>query len=381
MPAFAFRHVKDLYPIFWSKSREMVMAISGVVQAEVAQESLENKQGPIVEIAQWLSRATLDIIGIAGMGQDFGAIQNPDTELSTTYRSIFQPSKQAQFLGMLSLVIPMWFIRILPVKRNSQIRDAAVSIRKVCRQLIEQKKEKMKEKGKRVDTDIISVALESGAFSEDNLVDQMMTFLAAGHETTSSAMVWAVYLLCLHPEVQRRLREEVRSGLPSIENTQTPVTSEAIDRLPFLHAVCSEVLRVYSPVALTLREAAHDTSIQDQFVPAGTKIIISTWGVHSSTDLWGPDAAKFIPDRWMGPGRAKNGGAESAYSFLTFLHGPRSCIGQAFARAEFACLLASLVGRFEMELENKDYALDIQGGITARPKGGLRVRMREVDGW
>ena len=357
------------------------MAISGVVRAEAAQGPLENKQGSVVEIAQWLSRATLDIIGVAGMGQDFGAIQNPDTELSKTYRSIFQPTKQAQLLGMLSLVIPMQFIRMLPVKRNSDIRDAAASIRKVCRQLIEHKKEKMKEKEKRVDTDIISVALESGAFSEDNLVDQMMTFLAAGHETTASAMVWAVYLLCLHPEIQSRLREEIRSSLPSIEDTQAPVTSEAIDRLPFLHAVCSEVLRVYSPVALTLREAAHDTSIQDQFVPAGTKIIISAWGVHSSTDLWGPDAAKFNPDRWMGPGRANNGGAESAYSFLTFLHGPRSCIGQAFARAEFACLLASLVGRFEMELENKDFALEIQGGITARPKGGLRVRMRELDGW
>ena len=380
MPAFAFRHIKDLYPTFWSKSCEMVKAITAAVRVETAQNGPNNKQAPVVEIGQWTSRATLDIIGVAGMGKDFGAIQDPNTELSSTYRSIFQPSKQAQYLGMLGLIIPFWLIRLLPVKRNSEIRDAAISIRKVCRELIEHKKANMNQKEKRVDADIISVALESGGFTEDNLVDQMMTFLAAGHETTASAMVWAVYLLCLNPEIQARLREEIRRGLPSIDDNVTAVTSESLDKLPFLNAVCNEVLRVYPPVPLTLREAAHDTSIQGQFVPAGTKIVISSWGIHTSTELWGPDAAKFNPDRWMGPGRANNGGADSAYSFLTFLHGPRSCIGQAFAKAEFACLLASLVRSFEMELEDKDFNLEIQGGITARPKGGIRVRMREVEG-
>ena len=100
-----------------------------------------------------------------------------------------------------------------------------------------------------------------------------------------------------------------------------------------------------------------------------------------SKTLWGDDAAEFNPDRWTGPGRANNGGGESNYSFMTFLHGPRSCIGQAFARAEFACLLAGLVGRFEMELEEPDREIEIQTGITTRIKGGLRVRMREVQGW
>jgi cytochrome P450 len=381
MPAFAFRHIKDLYPTFWSKSCEMVKAIQGAIQAEATEDYSDKKEAPVVEIGQWTSRATLDIIGVAGMGQDFNAIEDPDTELCATYRSIFQPNRQARLLGLLSLFIPMWLIRMLPVKRNAQIRDAAASIRKVCRQLIGQKKAKMNEKEKRVDTDIISVALESGGFTEDNLVDQMMTFLAAGHETTASAMVWAIYLLCQNPEIQAHLREEVRRGLPSIENTKTPVTSDVLDKLPFLHAVCNEVLRVYPPVALTLREAVHDTSIRGQFVPAGAKIVLVPWALNSSTELWGPDASKFIPDRWMGPGRANNGGAESAYSFMTFLHGPRSCIGQAFAKAEFACLLASLVGRFEMELADKEYTLEIQGGITARPKGGLRIRMREIEGW
>lgn len=381
MPAFAFRHVKDLYPTFWSKSGEMVKAISAELQSEASRAYSDEKKAPVIEIAQWLSRATLDIIGVAGMGQDFGAIQDPNTELSSTYRSIFSPNRQARFLGLLGLIIPMWFVRLLPFKRNFQIQEASNSIRRVARGLIEKKKEKMNQKEGRVDKDIISIALESGGFTDENLVDQMMTFLAAGHETTASAGAWAIYALCQNPEIQTRLREEVRNGLPSISDTNTPVTSEMLDKLPFLHAVCNEVLRVWSPVPMTLREAACDSSILGQFVPKGTKIIISAWGMHVSTEQWGPDAAKFNPDRWMGAGKANNGGAESAYSYLTFIHGPRSCIGQAFAKAEFACLLAAVVGRYEMELEDKEYVVKIQSGITARPKDGLRVRMREVEGW
>ena len=327
MPAFSFRHVKDLYPIFWSKACELVRAIQSATQKEANEAAPKDENNSVVEISQWTSRATLDIIGLAGMGHDFNAIQDPNTEIMSTYRKVFQPTGQAQLLGILSLVIPFWMLRILPLQRNDDIRTAAATIRRVCRQLVQQKQRTLEQGEKTNEKDIISVALDSKAFSEDNLVDQMMTFLAAGHETTASAMVWAIYALCQNPEYQVRLREEVRARLPSTNDKSTTVTSEILDNLPFLHAVCNEVLRMYAPVSLTLREAANDTSIQGHFVPAGTKVIIAPKAVNVSKALWGPDAEKFNPDRWMGPGRANNGGAESNFSFLTFLHGPRSCIG------------------------------------------------------
>ena len=321
------------------------------------------------------------VIGVAGMGHDFNALQDPDAEILSTYRKVFQPSGQAKILGVLSFFLPFWLLRALPVQRNDDIREAAATIRRVCRQLVQDKQRKLKQGEKKSGVDIISVALESKAFSEDNLVDQMMTFLAAGHETTATSMVWAILALCQNPEYQTRLREEIRSNLPSPEDRSTPMTSEILDKLHFLNAVCNEVLRVHAPVAITLREAANDTSIQGQHVPAGTKVIIASRAVNTSKALWGPDADKFNPDRWMGAGRTNNGGADSNFSFLTFLHGPRSCIGQTFAKAEFACLLAALTGRFEMTLEEPDQEIKIQTGITSRIKGGLRVRMKVVAGW
>jgi len=188
-----------------------------------------------------------------------------------------------------------------------------------------------------------------------------------------------MYMLCKHPSMQARLRQEVRANLPPLDD-DIPVTSEMLDKCHYLQAVCNEVLRFYAPLPLTLREAARDTSILGQYVPKGTTILIAVWAINQSTALWS-DAGEFNPDRWMGPGKANSGGAGSAYSFMTFLHGPRSCIGQQFAKAEFASLLAAVAGRFEFELEDKDVKIDIKTGITARPKDGLNVILRPVDGW
>lgn len=369
MPAFNFRHVKDLYSIFWSKSRELVE----ILKNEIDKKAPDN----VVEIGGWASRATLDIIGAAGLGQDFGALQNPNTELNTTYRKIFTPSRAAQLMGLLSFFFPLFILEKLPIERNGQMFEAQRVIRSVSRDIIRQKKAKM-EKNEKRNVDIISVALESGGFTDENLVDQMMTFIAAGHETTSSTLTWAIYELCRQPKIQSRLREEIHANLDSLD--ESPEAAK-LDNLPYLHAVCNETLRHNSPVPLTLRDTANDCTIANTFVPKGTTIILSPVAINLSTELWGPDAAEFNPDRWMGPGRANTGGAESNYAMLTFLHGPRSCIGQSFAKGEFACLLAAFVGKFEFEMRDPDEKIEIKGGITARPRNGLHIKLKVVEGW
>ncbi len=299
------------------------------------------------------------------------------------------------------------------------------------------------------------MALESGAFGDEDLIDQLMTFLAAGHETTATAMTWAAYLLARHPGAQARLRREVRAHLPSpgglppsprdAAGAEIPVTSADVDRLPYLNAVCSEVLRYFAPVPLTLREAGPGAAIQGRAIPAGTAIVLAPWATNFDPALWGADAAEFRPERWLqrrrqerprqqekgadagtddndhdhdhhghdhdhdhdhhgedddsssssssssggGGGSTRfdaSGGASSNFANLTFLHGPRSCIGQSFAKAEFACLLACWVGRFEFALrderERDERNISIKSsGPTARPEHGMHLRTTVVDGW
>lgn len=385
-PAFAFRHIKDLYPMIWEKSVEVVAALRDKAKADMTENGKSGKWDSSIEIGEWSSRVTLDIIGIASMGQDFGSVRDPNAELCVTYKKVLKPSRQAIVIGMLGLFLPTWFTHSLPVKRNEEEMGAAKIIRAACQKLIQAKKEKL-ERNELVDVDILTVALQSRAFTDDNLVDQMMTFLIAGHETVATSMIWAIYLLCLHPEIQDRLRAEIREKLPSPDSTAS-ITSHQIDSMLYLNSVCSEVLRYYPPVPLIPRVAAQDSSILGHFVPKGTRIMLCPWATNRDVSLWGADASQFNPDRWMPSPtneHSATGGATSNYSFLTFLHGPRSCIGQTFAKAEFACLLAAWVGRFEFALKNEEDADEQnvlnRSGVTAKPARGLFVKTRIVEGW
>ena len=362
----------------------MVKAVTRTID----EHSLQNPQAEkiprtaIVPFGEWLSRATLDIIGVAGMGKSFNAVEDPNTELAQTYRKIFAPSRQATVLGVLSLIFPRYLVRMIPVRRNGEITEASNSIRRVCREMVLEKERHIMA-NKSEEKDILSVAMRSGTFPVENLVDQMMTFLAAGHETTATATQWAVTALCQYPEMQERLRAEIRANLPSIENCEdlSSITADMFERLPYLHAFCQEILRVHSPLLMTRRVAANDTSIVGQFVPKGTDVMICAAAINMSKQMWGEDALEFKPERWMGQGKANSGGATSNYAFLTFLHGPRSCIGQSFSRAEFFCLLAAVAGRFKFEFQSSGEVVEVQGGVTSRPKGGVKVRTTVVEGW
>ncbi|KAL8707912.1 MAG: hypothetical protein Q9220_007132 [cf. Caloplaca sp. 1 TL-2023] len=370
MPAFAYRHIKDMYPMFWEKSTEMVAA---TISSALPDKSIN------VEVNGWASRATLDIIGQGGFGQSFNAIQDPDNALSETYRGLFRANRGGQILGMLGFLLPQWLVRRLPFLRNDKMKRSSDFIRSFCRSSIEAKRRKS-QAALDGELDILTAAMHSGAFSDEDLVDQMMTFLAAGHETTASALTWAIYLLAKHPETQERLRDEVRRVLPPLSASLLPlVTSETIEKMSYLNSVCRETLRLYPPVALTVRVAVNDTTICGQHIPRNTTVMIPPWAVNANTELWGPDAAEFKPERWhRSMAGLSSDSMNTNYRFLTFLHGPRSCIGQSFAVGELQCLLAAWVNAFETELQDPNFVPVIRGGITAKPKDGLHVCVKRV---
>ena len=208
--------------------------------------------------------------------------------------------------------------------------------------------------------------------------------MAAGHETTGASMTFAGFLLAKHQDVQTRLREEIReAGFPSVRDPNSSITAEDIEKTPYLTAVCSEVLRLVPPVASNVRVAIKDTTIAGQFIPKGTNMNISLIGFNRSKEFWGEDAEEFKPERWLGQGRANTGGANSNFALMTFLQGPKNCIGQNFARSEFACLVAGWVQGFHSELVSPDQELKIAnvgGAVTLRAKDGVNVKVTKIDG-
>ena len=373
-PAFAPRHIKDLYPIYWRKTDELIAAL-----AREAEGSKTQSISP-VNFSIWAARAALDIISVATFGGDFGTIRNPNTELSKAYGRLFAPKDERDIRSTLAIFLPRKMLQMMPLQRNENIRASNAAIRDFCRQSIRREKEKLAKPEGIQSVNIISVALRSQEFDEDGLVDQLMTFLVAGHETTSHSLSWAVYHLCKHPRMQSRLRSELQGHVPS-SGTGVTFDSVDVDALPYLQAVCNETLRLTPVIPMTYRQAAETTSILGHVIPARTVLVVSPYAINRSQDHWGEDANVFNPERWLDATETTERSSKSNYGFSTFLHGPRACIGQGFARAEMAVLLAGIIANFDVGLHGQESEEVFRFGlITLKPVGGLKVTLRKRDG-
>lgn len=371
MPAFSFRHIKSLYPVFWSKSIELCEA----VKAE-----LKEKSDSILEVNHFSTQVTLDIIGLAGLGRDIQSLRNANDELIQNYEEILEPTTEKGVYFVLHLIFPGWIIKALPWKLNERTRITTSNLKRICREFLLEKKNRMKAEIQE-SVDILSIMIRSNNFSDEGLIDQLLTFLAAGHETTSSALTWATHLLATNPTTQSRLRTEIYKNIPDPNALSDPTFDIAglLESLPYLNAVCNETLRLYPTIPVSSRVAVRDTSINGVFIPKGTLSFIVPWATNRDPSLWGSSSEEFRPERWLDSetGRANYmGGADSNYSFLTFFHGPRSCIGEKFARAEMRALLAAFVGCFEMEMADPNEQVQAGGTITSKPVNGMRLRLK-----
>ncbi|KAF2100407.1 putative P450 monooxygenase [Rhizodiscina lignyota] len=368
MPAFSFRHIKELYPMMWRKSLALTERLN-----------FEAIEGKTIEMYSWASKVTLDIIGIAGLGREINALQNSDDELVRCYEELLEPSPQKLVFFVAQAYGPAKLVKMLPLRLNRVFSETTSTLRSICGRLVREKREAIKTNADD-HFDILSILIKSNDFSDDALVDQLLTFLAAGHETTSSTFTWLTFLLALHPNVQSRVREEVRQALPGRPAKDTDVDLSAVlESLPYLNGACNETLRLYPTVPITVRTSVRETRILDRPIPSGTNVIICPWAVNRNPKLWGPDAGEFKPERWIDDGKPNNsGGADSNYSNLTFLHGPRSCIGQNFAKAELRCLLAAFVGAFEWTMIDEEKDIIPAGVVTIKPRNGLHLRLRPL---
>ncbi|KAI9066435.1 cytochrome P450 monooxygenase pc-2 [Trametes sanguinea] len=181
------------------------------------------------------------------------------------------------------------------------------------------------------------------------LHDETLNILIAGRDTTATTLTYAVYLMCLHPDVFKRLRAEI---LEKVGPSQVP-TFDDVRSMKYLRAVINETLRLYPAVV-----ANRDTTLPNPnpggprvFVPAKTAIAYSVFLMHRRKDYWGPDALLFDPDRWLDE-RLNKYFTANPFIFVPFNAGPRICLGQQFAYNEMSFFLIRLLQNFsKIELD------------------------------
>jgi cytochrome P450 len=178
--------------------------------------------------------------------------------------------------------------------------------------------------------------------------------------------------------MQERLRDECNAVLSDKGFEKIDGSTFDGDTMPYLAAVCIETLRLYPTVPATVRHSVKPTTLGGHHIPAETLALISPWAINRDPKFWGADADRYNPDRWLMGENAMTGGAKSPYSLVTFLHGPRSCIGQTFARTEMKCLLAAMIMRFRFELADPGEKIEVAGLITIKPRNGLRLKLYEL---
>ncbi|KAJ7508829.1 cytochrome P450 [Mycena galericulata] len=403
-PAFGAPEIKALVPIYNKCAAQLtakwIDLINGTREPSV-----------VIDFPNWLGRATLDAIGIAGFDYDFGALHDSRNPLASAYNNILQlthglPSKGRIFFQGIAPYIPISVLGYIQDHGRSlavvEARKVTKLANKIAEKLLTEKTKALDDgKGKR---DIMSLLVEANHnvnsklhLNADEMYSQMRTNLLAGYETTSNTLSWAFLELARNPSVQARLRQEIRAHRADLyARGGTEFAFADYDNMPYLLAVLKENLRM-NPVAHHIhRETSKDDifplqeplttlsgkQITELSVPRGMKFIASVIGYHQDPSIWGEDASIFNPDRWLRDA-AKDVPTAGVYAnLLTFGGGVRACIGWRFAVAEMQAFLVELVDNFEFSMTDsaekvrRDICLVVVPVIEGEVEKGIHLPLR-----
>jgi cytochrome P450 len=315
------------------------------------------RDGEELDIATQMNQLTLTIVGDTLFGTD---VESDATSVREALSDVFD-----LFPLTMSPLAPVLERLPLPIVRRYERAQATLD--RLIYRIIDERRQNPSDRG-----DLLSMLLlardeeENGAHLTNTQVrDEAMTLFLAGHETTSNALTWTWHLLSQHPDVERRLHQEIDTllGDRSAGADDTP-------RLPYTRMVLAESMRLYPPAWGIGRRAIEDVEIGGYTIPSGTVVIFSQYLLHNDPRFF-PEPERFDPDRWL-PERQHG---RPKFAYFPFGGGNRICIGESFAWMEGILLLATLARRWRLErLETAP--VPMKAVITLRPGRPIRMRAR-----
>ncbi|TFK34906.1 cytochrome P450 [Crucibulum laeve] len=384
-PAFGTAQIRELTEIFTEKSVEL----RDLWASEIAKQGGTGR----IDVLAWLSKMTLDVIGLAGFNYMFDTLKTDKNELNEAFSTLFRSETRMSLIPILRSMVPALrpILEHVPEERDKEARMAGATMKRIGVQLLRDSKAAIVGNDEKVDKasslrrrDLLSLLLranmatdipESQRMTDEDVLAQVPTFLVAGHETTSTGTTWALYALTQSPEVQKKLRDELLTV-----STDNP-TMDELNALPYLDAVVRETLRIHAPVPSTIRVAMKDDilPVNKPFtdtkgrvqtgipIKKGQTILVPILAMNRDRSIWGDDASEFKPERWESVPEAAGSVPGVWGNMLTFLGGPRACIGYRFSLVEMKALLFTLVRAFELELAVPAKDLTKKSSVVQRP--------------
>jgi cytochrome P450 len=311
--------------------------------------------GETIDIAREMMRLTLWIVGKTLFDAD---VLGEAEELGKALKVAMQ--RFSSEIGGLVHIPYNW-----PTPGNWRIRKAVARLDATVYQMIEERRRSKEERG-----DLLSMLLsardeDDGGFMTDKQVrDEAMTLFLAGHETTAVTLAWTWYLLTQHPEVYRRMRDEVDRVLGG----RLPTFAD-LPQLPYTLQVLKESMRLYPPAYGFSRQAVRPVTIGNYHLAAGTLIAISPYAMHRRADYF-PEPERFEPERFAPEAEQRL----QRHAYIPFGGGPRICIGNSFALMEGHLVLATLAQRVSFELVPGQH-IEMEPMVTLRPKNGIKMKV------
>ncbi len=304
-------------------------------------------------LAPDMNQLTLDIVGNALFGTD-------TQHMASVWREAFAIAlSHIDYHSTHPFALPDW----VPTRRNRRYQQAVRQLDAAVYEIIAARRSRPNGHH-----DLLAMLLEARdaetgiGMNDQQLRDEVMTFILAGHETTAHGLAWSLALLARHRAAAKKLRAE----LDDVLNGRLP-TLDDLPQLPYTRMVLDESLRLYPPSVIIPRQANKDDIVAGWAVPADTAVLLSQYVTHRHPDFW-PDPERFDPERFS-PAKVK---ARHRFAYLPFGAGPRICIGQQFALMEGQLILASVAQAFDWELVNGEFP-ELETAVTLRPRGGLSL--------
>jgi cytochrome P450 len=360
---------------FWLRQRRLMqpafhkqrIQAFGELMASATEEMMErwraHDPNKVLDISEEMMRLTLSIVGRALFSLDLSEEADTVGE-AFSYTNEFISARFRQYLPP-----PLSW----PTPANQRFHKARLKLVRVVQDIIDERRKAAAGSGKEsVQDDLLGMLLaardeDTGeGMTDQHIQDEVMTLLLAGHETTANALTWTFYLLSQNPDVEQKLRAELKDVLGGA----MPGLSDLVD-LPYNRMVIQEALRLYPPAWILSRKAETDDALGDYHIPAGSVVDISPLFMHRHPNYW-KDPLRFAPERFSPEEVEKR----PQYAYFPFGGGPRLCIGRDFALAEAQIILAAVASRFELRLASgKQVELDPL--ITLRARGGMPMFLRE----
>jgi cytochrome P450 len=348
----------------WRRQRRLIQpafhhqALRGLVQhvedaaTSMLQGWLNGPSAQVVDVDAAIMHAALDVVGRALFATDLSG----DADQLT--RATLQGLDVVIARARVPITPPSW----IPTPGNRRLRSANSRLDAAVRAMVRERVARGVGESDMLDL-LMAMRDEDGiGLSEQEIRDQIVTFIVAGHETVASALTWSWALLAQDPQAQRRVQQEADALADD-----RPLTMDDLQSLPFTRAVLDETLRLYPPAWLITRKAMAPDELAGRAIPRGALVIMSPSLLHRHPDIW-RDPEAFRPERFLT-------GEVPRESFIPFGAGPRLCIGRDFSYVEGVHLLARMAGRFEFSYPP---GMGLPGPdplVTIRPSGGLHLRI------